>query len=141
MDLRTWAICLSYKSIPVMKRHDQKQPGEERLYLAYISTSLFTDESLDRNSNRTGTCRLELMQRPRRGAAYWLVLYGLLSLFSYKIWDHQPRDDTTHNGLINQSVNQLIKKMPYNLILWNHFLNWHKANQHTWRCSVLISCC
>lgn len=82
-----------------MKRHDQKQPGEERLYLAYISTSLFTDESLDRNSNRTGTCRLELMQRPRRGAAYWLVLYGLLSLISYRTQVHQPWGIPTHNGL------------------------------------------
>jgi hypothetical protein len=33
------------------------------------------------------------------GAAYWLAPHGLLSLFSYGIQDHQPRDGTTHNGL------------------------------------------
>ena len=42
------------------KHHDQKQLGEERAYLAYTSTSLFKDK----NSNRAGIWRQELMQRP-----------------------------------------------------------------------------
>jgi hypothetical protein len=32
---------------------------------------LITERSQDRNSNRTGTRRQELMQRPWRDAAYW----------------------------------------------------------------------
>lgn len=30
---------------------------------------------------------------------YWLALHGLLSLFSYSVQDHQPKDGTTHNEL------------------------------------------
>ena len=39
------------------------------------------------------------MQRPWRGAAYWLTPHGLLSLPSYRTQDFQPRDGTIHNGL------------------------------------------
>ena len=50
------------------------QVWEERVYAAYISTSLFiTKGSQGRNSSRAGTWRQELMQRPWRGAAYWLA--------------------------------------------------------------------
>lgn len=43
-------------TIAVMKRHDQKQVGEERLYLAYTSASSSVIEgSQDRTSNRAGT--------------------------------------------------------------------------------------
>jgi hypothetical protein len=48
----------------------RKQVGEERVCVAYTSTALFIIEgSQDRNSNRTGTWRQELMQRPWSGAA------------------------------------------------------------------------
>jgi hypothetical protein len=66
-----------------MKHQNQKQLGEEGVYLAYNSTSLFTTEGRQgRNSNRAGTWRLELMQKPWRGAVYWLAHQGLLSLLS-----------------------------------------------------------
>ena len=40
----------------------KKQAGEERVYSAYTSTLLFiTKESQDRNSNREGTWRQELI--------------------------------------------------------------------------------
>ena len=59
----------------------KKQVGEESVYSAYTSILVFiTKGSLDRHSNRAGTWRQELMQRPWRRAAYWLVLHGLLSL-------------------------------------------------------------
>jgi hypothetical protein len=78
----------------------KKQVGEERVYSAYTSTLLFiTKGSQDRNSHRAGTWRQELMQRPWRGAAYWLASPGLLHLISYRIQDYQPRDGTTYNGL------------------------------------------
>jgi hypothetical protein len=42
----------------------KKQVGEERIYLAYTSMLLFIIEgSQDRNSNRAGSWRQELMQR------------------------------------------------------------------------------
>jgi hypothetical protein len=48
-----------------MKYHDQKQGGEEKVYLPYTSRALFIIKgSQDRNSNMAGTWRQELMQRP-----------------------------------------------------------------------------
>jgi hypothetical protein len=40
----------------------------------------------------------ELMQRPWRDVTYWLASPGLISLFSYRTQDYQPRDGTTHKG-------------------------------------------
>jgi hypothetical protein len=57
----------------VMKQQDQKQLGEKRVSLASTSTSVFLKGSQDRNSSRAGTWRQVLMQRPQRGAAYWLA--------------------------------------------------------------------
>jgi hypothetical protein len=52
----------------------KKQVEEERIYSAYTSTLLFiTKESQDWDSHRAGIWRQELMQRPWRGAAYWLA--------------------------------------------------------------------
>jgi hypothetical protein len=71
----------------------KREVGEERVYSAYTSTLRFTTEgSQDRNSNRAGTWRQELMQRPWRDAAYWLASHGLLSLLSYRTQGHQPRN-------------------------------------------------
>jgi hypothetical protein len=47
---------------------------------------------LDRNSNRAGTWRQELMQRPWSMLPTGLFPHGLLSLLSYRTQDHQPRD-------------------------------------------------
>jgi fatty acid desaturase len=102
-----------------MKLHDPKQAGEERVYLTYTSTLLFTTgRSQDRNSSRTRSWGQELIQRPWRSAAYWLALYGLLNLLSYRTEDHQSRDGTTHNGL-----GHLLRKTYtafLNLIIWRH---------------------
>jgi hypothetical protein len=58
-----------------------KATWKERIYLAYMSILLFIiKENQGRNSNRAGTWRQELMQRPQRGAAYWLAPHCLLSL-------------------------------------------------------------
>jgi hypothetical protein len=77
------------------------------------------------------------MQRPWRGAAYCLTLYGFLSLFSYRTQDYQPRNGTTHSGLspsipispfipINKmpyACKKKKKKNAYSPILRRHFLN------------------
>ena len=68
------------------------QLGEERICLVYLPILLFIMEgSQDKNSNRSETWRQELMQKPWRCAAYWLVSHGLLSLLSCRTQDHQPR--------------------------------------------------
>ena len=83
-------------SLAAMKHHDLKATwgGEGRFGLHFHITV-----SQDRHPNRAGTWRQELMQRPWRGAAYWLAPHGLLSLLSYRNLDHQPRDGITHNSL------------------------------------------
>jgi hypothetical protein len=64
-----------------MKHHDQKQVGEERVYLAYTATLLFITKGIqDRNSNRVRSWRQELMQKLWRGIVYRLASPGLLSL-------------------------------------------------------------
>ena len=70
-----------------------------------------------RGSKQVGTWRQELMQRPWKGAAYWLAPHGFLSLLSYRSQDHSP-------GMAPSSHQSPTKKMPYNLILWRHLLNW-----------------
>jgi hypothetical protein len=58
-------------TIAMMEHHDQKQVVEERVCLAYTSTSQsITERSQDRNSSRTETWRQELIQRPWMGAVY-----------------------------------------------------------------------
>ena len=65
----------------------KKPVAEERVCSAYASTLLFIIKgSQDRNSNRAETWRQELMQRPWRGAAYWLspcYFPSLLFLFFF----------------------------------------------------------
>lgn len=74
--------------------------GEERAYLPNASILLLIIEgSQDKNSNRAGTRRQELVQRPQRSTTYWLVLHGLLRVLFYRTQDHQPRSGTTHNKL------------------------------------------
>jgi hypothetical protein len=60
----------------------QSKLGREgRVYLVNTSVLVFIIKgSQDRNLNRAGTWRQELMQRPWRSAAYWLAQHGLLSL-------------------------------------------------------------
>jgi hypothetical protein len=41
----------------------------------------------------------ELIQRTRKGVAYWLASHGLLNPLSYRPQDSQPGDGTTHNAL------------------------------------------
>jgi hypothetical protein len=60
---------------------------------------LITKGSQDRNSQRAGTWRQKLMQRPWRGSAYWLAFPGLLSLLSCRTQDYPPKDGTTRKGL------------------------------------------
>ena len=53
-------------SVSLMKHRDQKQVGEERLYQLTLPHYCASPKEV-----RTGTqTRQELMQRPRRGAAY-----------------------------------------------------------------------
>jgi hypothetical protein len=61
MSLTTFLVKVSISAQNITK----KQVGEERVYYAYNSTLLLiTKGSQDRNSQRAGTWRQKLMQRP-----------------------------------------------------------------------------
>ena len=63
-------------SIAVIK-HDQRNLGREELIWPTLQYWCLKEV-------RTGTQRQELMQKPQRGAAYWLAPHSLLILFSYR---------------------------------------------------------
>ena len=120
-----------------------KQLAEKTFYLAYSPSSQFNMKGYqDKNSSMvTETWRLELRQRPWRGAAYRHASHDLLSLFPYRTQDHQPRDGTTHSGL--GPLPSLMVEMPYRLayswILWRQFLNWGSLLSDDASCVKLTS--
>lgn len=58
-------------TIVVMKDYDQKHLGVKRVYLVYASRLQFiVKKCQDSSSNRAGTWRLKLMERPWSGTAY-----------------------------------------------------------------------
>lgn len=77
----------------MMKQHQQKQVWEEGLHLAWIFLSLFFIEgSQGRNSNRAGTWRQEVKQRPVDNI--WSSL--LFNILFHRTQNHQVSDGTTH---------------------------------------------
>jgi len=42
-----------------------------------------------------------------RDVTYWLASPGLLSLLCHRTQDHQPRDGTTHSGLVLPCCSQV----------------------------------
>ena len=73
--------------------------GGKGLFGLHLHIAVHHQRKSGQKRNRAGTWRKELMQRPWRDVAYWIAPHGLLSLLSYRIQDHQPRNGTTYNGL------------------------------------------
>lgn len=81
------------------------------------------------------------MQRPRRGAVYWLAPRSFLSLPSNRTQDRYPRDGSTPGEA--GPPPSITKTTPYSQTLWRHFLSrgsflldnsqlegsWHKTSQ------------
>jgi hypothetical protein len=86
-----------------MKYHYRSNLGRNRFI--WLTLSYTVEGSQDRNSNRAGIQRQELMQRPWMAAAYFLA-----NLFSYRTQDHLLSGSSTLIGwaLLHQSF---IKKM------------------------------
>jgi hypothetical protein len=86
------ASCLRIP-LAMMKHHDKKHIGKEKVYSAYTSTcSLSCPEgSQDSNSRKAGTWSQELMQRPWESAAHWFLHHDLFNLHSYRIQNYQLR--------------------------------------------------
>ena len=104
-----------------MKHHDQSNPGRKGFIWLMLP-----HHGRKSRPNRAGAWRQELMQRPWRGAAYWLALYDLLSLLSYRTQNHSPGVATPTMGwaLPHQSlVKKIHYRSAYSQILWRHFLN------------------
>lgn len=66
-----------------------------------------------------------LIKRPWRDIPYWLVLRGLLSLFSYRSQKHQSKTGIIYisQALLHQSlIQKIFYKLAHRLICWRHFL-------------------
>jgi hypothetical protein len=57
------------------------------------------DRSQGRNSSTAGSWKQELIRRPWKNAASWLAPHCLLSLLSYIIHAHPPKDVITLYGM------------------------------------------
>jgi hypothetical protein len=100
-------------SFSSMKHHDQKVSWRGKvLFVLHFHISVHRQRKLGQELKQGRNLEHELMQRPWRGAAYWLAPYGLLNLLSYRNLDHQPREGTTHNEL-GPPCQSLIKKVTY----------------------------
>jgi hypothetical protein len=89
----------------VKKHHDLSNLGRKGFIWLMLQSLLIIKGSQNRNSGRAGSWRQELMQKPWRGAAYWLPPHALLSLLSYRTQDHQPRDwALPHPSLIKKML-------------------------------------
>jgi hypothetical protein len=73
----------------------KKQVGEEGVYSAY-TFHIAVDHQRKSELELKQVREQELMQRPWRDVLYWLASPDLLSLFSYRTQDYQPRDGPTH---------------------------------------------
>lgn len=114
----TYAFVLVRVSIVSVKHMTKKQVGEEKVYSTYTSTLMFiTKGSQDRNSHRAGIWRQELMQRPMRGAAYWIALHGVCSAFF--LTEPNPTNPGVAPSTMDWSLPHpsLVERMPYNWIL------------------------
>jgi len=70
--------------------------GENTSILIFI-----TEGSQERNSNRAGAHRQELMQRPQKGAAYWLASLACSACFLI-----EPRATSSGMGLPTSVINE-----------------------------------
>lgn len=67
--------------------------------------------SLSKKQSRNLEARQELMTRPWRSVADWLVSLGLLKLLSLIPQDHHPKDGTAPRGP-GLPTSIIVKKMP-----------------------------
>jgi hypothetical protein len=87
--------CCLRVSIAVMKHCDQKQGGKGLVGLL----SHIKEGSQDRNSNRAGTWRQELMQKPWRDAAFLLLMPCSAGFLIEPRTTRPGKEGTTHNEL------------------------------------------
>ena len=139
--------------ISVIKYHDHKQLGEQRVYFTYTSTPVHPWKKSGQELKQCRTWRQELMQGPQKRATYWLPPPALLGLFSYT---HQGHLLLTVLVLLtlpkigwalpHQSwVKTISCSLAYRSILWKNFSpirfllprwpylvsRWHKASKNT----------
>ena len=88
-----FSFFIFYSIVPVtitsLTRHHEHL-GEKGLFYPQFHMTVHYQSSESGNSSKAGTWRQELMQRPWRGAAYWLAPHSLLSPLSYRTPNHLP---------------------------------------------------
>ena len=95
-------------AVPVMvccsQQNTMMKNNSERKGLAFPESSSI-EEHQDKSSNLIRTWRQKLTRRPWKK----LVPHCLFSLISYRIEDHQPRDDTIYELVLLTSITYEIK--------------------------------
>jgi hypothetical protein len=98
LDWRVQDLVVSYSGFLFLhKHHDQEASwGGKGLFSLHFHIAVHHQRTSGLELKQVR--KQELMQRPWRDVPYWLASPGLLSLFSYRTQDYQPKDGTTHNG-------------------------------------------
>jgi hypothetical protein len=86
--------CLSQGFYSCTNIRTKNQVGEERVYSAYTSTLLLITKGCQ-DWSQAGQEAGADAEKQWRDVPYSLVFPGLLSLFSYRTQDYQPRAGTT----------------------------------------------
>ena len=88
--------------IAMTKHHDQKQLQEKSVYLNLHP--LVPHPGKSEQELKSGTWRQELMLRPWRSTAYWLVL---ASCSAHILWLPRPRDWVLHQFAIKKHPEEM----------------------------------
>lgn len=118
-------VCVLVRvTVGVPKEQEQKQIGEERLYLAYTHHLLFIIEASVWTGSQT---------RQELGGKSWYRSHGVMLLTGLFFMAYSPcfviESRGTNPGMAPPTTNRnlpysLIKKISYSWILCRHFLSW-----------------
>jgi hypothetical protein len=89
-------ICLIQGFYSCTNIMTKKPVGEERVYSAYTSILLFITKEV--RTRTEGGLKAGADTEAMKGCSLLACFPGLLSLFSYRTQDYQPRDGTNHKG-------------------------------------------
>jgi len=109
------------------------------LFALHFHMVVINEGSQDRTPDKAGIWRQELVQRPWRGAAYWLVLNGLLSQLSYRTQGHQGQGWPHPQWAVSAPHHSLLEKVPYRHV-YSLILQKRAFSSKTPSSLVTISC-
>ena len=93
------ALCSGDALFPSPKHWDQTQAATGHLH-GILGSKLQSSERKSGQEFKQGrSLEAGAEAEAQEGAAYWLASHSLQSLISFRTWDCEPKDGTTHNRL------------------------------------------